>query len=140
MWARSTAASTTTRVRRSNSKPRPPTPFWFGGAASCAATFVSHPFDLTKVRLQTIRQPESKSSVFAEWRRFRPTAMFNVMRDISRTEGIGALYSGLSASLLRQGTYSTVRFGLYDKFKYAVAGDASMFSKEEKRESIYLCT
>lgn len=62
------------------------------------------------------------------------------MRDISRTEGIGALYSGLSASLLRQGTYSTVRFGLYDKFKYAVAGDASMFSKEEKRESIYLCT
>ena len=40
------------------------------------------------------------------------------------TEGFLALYSGLSASLLRQATYSTVRFGVYEELKetYAVPG------------------
>ena len=32
-------------------------------------------------------------------------------------EGFLALYSGLSASMLRQGTYSTVRFGVYEELK-----------------------
>ncbi|RCI04318.1 hypothetical protein CU098_006542 [Rhizopus stolonifer] len=51
--------------------------------------------------------------------------MTKTMWSISRQEGVSALYNGLSASLLRQGTYSTVRFGLYDRFKATVAGDAS---------------
>jgi len=40
------------------------------------------------------------------------------------TVGFLALYSGLSASLLRQATYSTVRFGVYEELKetYAVPG------------------
>ena len=40
------------------------------------------------------------------------------------TEGFLALYSGLSASLLRQATYSTVRFGVYEELKetYSVPG------------------
>ncbi|GAB5587869.1 hypothetical protein Unana1_02769 [Umbelopsis nana] len=42
---------------------------------------------------------------------------------IVRNEGVFGVYSGLSASLLRQGTYSTVRFGLYDQFKAWVAKD-----------------
>ncbi|KAI7869963.1 mitochondrial carrier domain-containing protein [Spinellus fusiger] len=94
-----------------------PPPFWFGGAASCLATFVSHPFDLTKVRLQTIihmgKDPLS----------LQPARMLKTMWSIGRSEGLLALYSGLSASLLRQGTYSTIRFGLYDRFKWAVAGN-----------------
>jgi dicarboxylate transporter 10 len=36
---------------------------------------------------------------------------------VVRNEGFMALYRGLSASLLRQITYSTVRFGAYDAFK-----------------------
>ncbi|KAI8988349.1 mitochondrial carrier domain-containing protein [Mycotypha africana] len=96
-------------------------PFWFGGAASCIATFVSHPFDLTKVRLQTLKV--DGISVWNEFKLLSPSRMFKTMWTISRTEGMTALYQGLSASLLRQGTYSTIRFGLYDKFKYAVAGD-----------------
>lgn len=38
--------------------------------------------------------------------------------------GFLALYNGLSASLLRQATYSTVRFGVYEELKelYAVPG------------------
>lgn len=39
------------------------------------------------------------------------------MINVARNEGVLALYTGLSASLLRQGTYSTVRFGTYDLLK-----------------------
>jgi dicarboxylate transporter 10 len=88
------------------------TPFWYGGAASCVATLVSHPFDLTKVRLQTIKGSGA-------------SGMLTTMVYIVRNEGIFAVYNGLSASLLRQGTYSTVRFGLYDQFKAWVAKDKS---------------
>ncbi|KAI9484195.1 MAG: mitochondrial carrier domain-containing protein [Benjaminiella poitrasii] len=96
-------------------------PFWFGGAASCLATFVSHPFDLAKVRLQTLRI--ENATLWSEFKLLSPARMFRTMWMIARTEGLPALYSGLSASLLRQGTYSTIRFGLYDQFKWYVAGD-----------------
>ncbi|KAI8575883.1 hypothetical protein K450DRAFT_259638 [Umbelopsis ramanniana AG] len=85
-------------------------PFWYGGAASCVATLVSHPFDLTKVRLQTVKGSGA-------------SGMLTTMVYIVRNEGILGVYNGLSASLLRQGTYSTVRFGLYDQFKAWVAKD-----------------
>ncbi|PVV01978.1 hypothetical protein BB560_003582 [Smittium megazygosporum] len=77
------------------------TPIYFGGVASVAATFISHPGDLIKVRLQTHRG-EMKSGLL-------------VIRDIFRNEGLLGFYSGLSASLLRQATYSTVRFGVYEE-------------------------
>lgn len=98
-------------------------PFWFGGAASCLATFVSHPFDLTKVRLQTLKVEHS--TAWSEFKLLSPSRMFKTMWKISSTEGVSALYNGLSASLLRQGTYSTIRFGLYEQFKWSVAGDQS---------------
>ncbi|KAF9175575.1 Mitochondrial dicarboxylate transporter [Mortierella sp. AD011] len=79
-------------------------PFWLGGAASCSAAFVSHPFDLAKVRMQTTHGASSHG-------------MIGTMINVARHEGILSLYNGLSASLLRQGTYSTVRFGTYDVLK-----------------------
>ncbi|KAI9253886.1 mitochondrial carrier domain-containing protein [Phascolomyces articulosus] len=111
--------TSTPSSHNTNTKHSKAPPFWAGGAASCVATFVSHPFDLTKVRIQTIRRNKHQHA----WRRFQPSKMFKIMWTISRTEGVRALYSGLSASLLRQGTYSTIRFGLYDKFKWIVARD-----------------
>lgn len=98
-------------------------PFWFGGAASCLATFVSHPFDLTKVRLQTLKL--ENTTLWAEFKLLSPTRMMKTMWTITKNEGVFSLYNGLSASLLRQGTYSTIRFGLYDRFKYMVAGEQS---------------
>ncbi|CDS10068.1 hypothetical protein LRAMOSA02745 [Lichtheimia ramosa] len=96
-------------------------PFFIGGVASCVATLVSHPFDLTKVRLQTTIGKQSQQVFFITTKGRRP--MIHTMWWISRNEGVKALYNGLSASLLRQGTYSTIRFGLYDKFKGIVAGN-----------------
>lgn len=126
----SIAATTTQRTSNTTATPLKQSkaiqsPFWFGGAASCLATFVSHPFDLTKVRLQTLKV--DNISAWSEFKLLSPARMFKTMWSISRTEGISALYNGLSASLLRQGTYSTIRFGLYDQFKWSVAGDQSKF-------------
>jgi solute carrier family 25 (mitochondrial dicarboxylate transporter), member 10 len=61
---------------------------------------VTHPLDLLKVHLQT--QQEGKLSIVQS------------TIGIIRKQGILALYNGLSASLLRQLTYSTIRFGAYE--------------------------
>ncbi|KAI0137253.1 putative mitochondrial dicarboxylate protein [Xylariales sp. AK1849] len=79
-------------------------PFWFGGSASSMAACVTHPLDLVKVRLQ-LRSGDA------------PRTMVGTFGYIVRNEGALGLYSGLSASLLRQMTYSTVRFGVYEELK-----------------------
>lgn len=41
---------------------------------------------------------------------------------VVKSEGLLALYKGLSASLLREGSYSTLRMGLYEPFKNLLGG------------------
>ncbi|KAH8271310.1 hypothetical protein KR018_006270, partial [Drosophila ironensis] len=72
--------------------------WYFGGVSSSIATLVSHPLDLMKVLAQT---EKGKLSAMA------------VARKIIKEQGFFALYSGLSASLLRQYTYTLSRFGMY---------------------------
>ncbi|KAJ5173373.1 hypothetical protein N7492_005966 [Penicillium capsulatum] len=79
-------------------------PFWFGGSASCFAAGVTHPLDLVKVRLQT-RAPDA------------PKTMIGTFGHIVKNNGFLGLYSGLSAAILRQMTYSTTRFGIYEELK-----------------------
>ncbi|KAJ5899325.1 Mitochondrial dicarboxylate transporter [Penicillium taxi] len=79
-------------------------PFWFGGSASCFAACVTHPLDLVKVRLQT-RAPDA------------PKNMLGTFGHIVKNNGILGLYGGLSAAMLRQITYSTTRFGIYEELK-----------------------
>ncbi|KAI4149970.1 MAG: hypothetical protein LQ341_001207 [Variospora aurantia] len=79
-------------------------PFWFGGSSSSCAAAVTHPLDLVKVRLQT-RSSDG------------PRGMLKTFIHILRHDGFLGLYSGLSASLLRQLTYSTTRFGVYEELK-----------------------
>ncbi|XP_043247341.1 mitochondrial dicarboxylate carrier-like isoform X1 [Amphibalanus amphitrite] len=77
--------------------------WYFGGLASAGAACFTHPLDLLKVHLQT--QQEGKLSIGR-----------NVM-NIVRNQGVLALYNGLSASLLRQLSYSTTRFAVYEVAK-----------------------
>jgi len=93
-------------------------PFWFGGSASCFAAAVTHPLDLVKVRLQTRTADGPK----------KMTAMFG---HIIREDGIHGLYRGLSASLLRQMTYSTTRFGVYEKLKQYFTPAAATSSTQQ---------
>ncbi|GAB5581414.1 mitochondrial uncoupling protein 3 [Prionailurus iriomotensis] len=62
--------------------------WYFGGLASCGAACCTHPLDLLKVHLQT--QQEVK---------LRMTGM---ALQVVRSDGVLALYNGLSASLCRQ--------------------------------------
>ncbi|KAI9681485.1 MAG: Mitochondrial dicarboxylate transporter [Caeruleum heppii] len=80
-------------------------PFWFGGSASCFAACVTHPLDLVKVRLQTAGKDAPSKK------------MLGTFVHILKHDGPLGLYSGLSASLLRQITYSTTRFGIYEELK-----------------------
>ncbi|RPA86170.1 mitochondrial dicarboxylate carrier [Ascobolus immersus RN42] len=82
-------------------------PFWFGGSASCMAACLTHPLDLVKVRLQTVGK---------HWDG-KPPTMGGMFKHIVKAEGMSGLYQGLSASILRQATYSTTRFGLYASMK-----------------------
>lgn len=106
-----------------------------GGIASVVAGCSTHPLDLIKVRMQL--QGEINPQIPS----FRPAFAFNpytvtpwkfnfpqpqppprlgpisVGIKILQTEGIVALYSGVSASVLRQSVYSTTCMGLYDLMK-----------------------
>jgi dicarboxylate transporter 10 len=68
-----------------------------------AACLVTHPLDLAKVRLQTASQ--------------RGQSLGSMVYQIIKNEGFFKIYSGLTASLLRQATYSTARFGVYEFLK-----------------------
>ncbi|XP_001629043.2 mitochondrial dicarboxylate carrier [Nematostella vectensis] len=74
--------------------------WYLGGCASAMAACCTHPLDLLKVHLQTQQQVTSGLSTMAV--------------HVVRTQGVTALYNGLTASVLRQLTYSTTRYGLYE--------------------------
>ncbi|KAH7159614.1 mitochondrial carrier domain-containing protein [Dactylonectria estremocensis] len=79
-------------------------PKWFGGSASCLAVVCSHPLDLVKVRLQATPPSERKN-------------VLETVLQILRSEGASGLYRGLSAGLLRQLTYGSTRFAIYESIK-----------------------
>lgn len=73
-------------------------PFVNGGLSGMAATCIIQPIDMVKVRLQLGATGG-------------PIA---VAKNIIATDGVGALYKGLSAGLLRQATYTTARLGIFN--------------------------
>ncbi|KAL2907280.1 Mitochondrial uncoupling protein 4 [Bienertia sinuspersici] len=108
-----------------------------GGIASVIAGCSTHPLDLIKVRMQL--QGESSSAATAANANLRPwpsvassgggTQTISIPHNppkagpigvgvrIIKQEGVAALFSGVSATVLRQALYSTTRMGLYDIFK-----------------------
>ncbi|KAK8762169.1 hypothetical protein V5799_026560 [Amblyomma americanum] len=81
-----------------------PVRFLFGGSAGMAATLFVQPLDLIKNRMQLSgeggKSKEHKTSLHA-------------IRSVIQKEGIRGMYAGLSAGLLRQASYTTVRMGVY---------------------------
>ncbi|RLO11395.1 hypothetical protein DYB28_001622 [Aphanomyces astaci] len=67
-----------------------------------AACF-THPMDLLKVRLQTSKELH--------------LSLLGTVRSIIQVEGLGGFYRGITGGLMREGTYSTVRFGVYQYLK-----------------------
>lgn len=77
--------------------------WYFGGLASAGAACITHPLDLLKVQMQT--------------QKGKNISMFQLTGIVLKNQGVTGLYNGISASLLRQLTYSTARFGIYEAAK-----------------------
>eukprot|EP00088_Acartia_fossae_P067857 TRINITY_DN850_c0_g2_i1.p1 TRINITY_DN850_c0_g2~~TRINITY_DN850_c0_g2_i1.p1 ORF type:complete len:293 (-),score=58.57 TRINITY_DN850_c0_g2_i1:585-1463(-) len=92
--------------------------WYFGGLASAGAACCTHPLDLIKVHLQT--QQKGKIGVVGQTIK------------IVKGEGILGLYNGLSASLVRQLTYSTTRFAIYEVAKQKVSPNGEPISFEKR--------
>jgi solute carrier family 25 oxoglutarate transporter 11 len=102
-----------------------------GGIASIVAGCSTHPLDLIKVRMQL----QGESNPAPAIQSLRPALAFQntttttihlppprvgpvaVGVRIFQQEGVAALFSGVSATVLRQCLYSTTRMGLYDILK-----------------------
>ncbi|KAI6004458.1 mitochondrial carrier domain-containing protein [Pisolithus orientalis] len=80
---------------------KPPYPFYLGGLAATIAASITHPLDLTKVRLQASGEKR----------------MIESMRKTVRTAGVRGLFDGISGTWLRQMSYSLCRFWAYDESK-----------------------
>ncbi|XP_034543947.1 mitochondrial dicarboxylate carrier [Notolabrus celidotus] len=74
--------------------------WYFGGLASCGAACCTHPLDLLKVHLQTQQEVKKR--------------MLGMAISVVKSDGVLALYNGLSASLCRQMSYSLTRFAIYE--------------------------
>jgi len=90
--------------------------FLFGGTAGMGATVFVQPLDLVKNRMQLSGAGGGKAQY---------NGSFHALTTILKTEGITGIYSGLSAGLLRQATYTTTRLGIYTSL-------FEMFSKDGK--------
>lgn len=80
---------------------KPILPFINGGIAGMLATTCIQPIDMIKVRVQLAAGA--------------PTSSTEVLREMVRRGAFLELYTGLSAALLRQATYTTTRLGLFQK-------------------------
>jgi len=90
--------------------------WYFGGLASMGAACCTHPLDLIKVHLQTSTSAGHKVGIISQ-----------TLKIVS-TDGLFGLYSGLSASLLRQATYSTTRFAVYDLMTQRLSPNGEVIS------------
>ncbi|KAL4239739.1 hypothetical protein ACF0H5_000542 [Mactra antiquata] len=91
--------------------------WYFGGIASAMAACCTHPLDLLKVHMQT---QQGKVSIL-----FMAKKLF-------KSDGVLGFYNGLSASVLRQLTYSMTRFAVYDIGRKALTKDGRQMPFYEK--------
>jgi len=78
--------------------------FVLGGLAGMGATCFVQPLDLVKTRMQL-------SGEGGTAKLYRNS--FHALTSILKNEGVSGIYTGLSAGLLRQATYTTSRKGIY---------------------------
>ena len=130
-----------------------------GGMASVAAGCATHPLDLIKVRmqLQVSHQPAFSTttthSAFAlqpqpsqplpsplhPSQPFTPSSShgpLSMATRIIRTEGAPALFSGISATILRQTLYSSTRLGIYEALTASTPSSSSSSSNNNNNNPL----
>lgn len=96
--------------------------FWQGGAASIMACCCTHPIDLVKVHLQTSKVNHGMGG--------QAKVIYTMYG--GGISGARAFYSGLTASMGRQLTYSATRFAVYDYLKSYLTNDKRNLTGLEK--------
>ncbi|KAF8154495.1 mitochondrial carrier domain-containing protein [Crassisporium funariophilum] len=99
--ASATTTPTATNAIIASPPKKQPYPFWLGGLAATIAASITHPLDLTKVRLQASGDKR----------------MIESMRKTLRTAGVRGMFDGISGTWMRQMSYSMCRFWAYDESK-----------------------
>lgn len=85
------------------------------GIANCTAALVTNPLDVVKVRMQVDTHARASGGGGG------PPSMRATIAFILRSEGVRGLYRGLAPSLLREASYSSLRLGLYEPMRDALA-------------------
>lgn len=88
------------------------------------------PIDTTKTRLQIQGQKIDQKYTALKYR-----GMTDAFIQISKQEGVNALYSGIWPAVLRQATYGTIKFGTYYTLKKVVA-ERGLFVDQTGAESV----
>jgi len=99
-----TAQTTTSNTPKTVTNTPNSIKFLIGGTAGMAATLFVHPMDVVKNRMQM----SGEGGAAKEYK-----TSFHALTTIFRKEGLRGIYSGLSAGLFRQATYTTARLGVY---------------------------
>ncbi|KAF5364865.1 hypothetical protein D9757_013048 [Collybiopsis confluens] len=90
-----------TQIQTSIVPKKKPYPFWLGGVAATIAASITHPLDLTKVRLQASGDKRMIAS----------------LKKTVATAGARGLFDGISGTWMRQLSYSMCRFWAYEESK-----------------------
>ncbi|CAL8107520.1 unnamed protein product [Calicophoron daubneyi] len=90
-------------------------PFVYGGTAAIFAEACTFPIDTSKTRLQL--QGEMVTGAARKFVGGTYRGMLHCMYSVAKNEGLRSLYQGLSAAILRQTVYGTIKFGIYNHMK-----------------------
>lgn len=106
----SSASSSPQSFFNSNSTPSPnrtlALTYASAGLGNAISAICSNPQDLIKVRQQLLLGKDGGKSDF-----------LSIGKEMIRKEGVRSLWNGVTASCIRELTYSTIRIGSYESFK-----------------------
>lgn len=110
----------------SNASEKDALPPWVSGAcgfaAAAVATVATHPLDLAKTRLQTLRTEPKREEVsgkkaFSGGATSRKNNVFSIARDVFRREGAARLFAGCGARVAAVAPGSAISFFVYEGIK-----------------------
>ena len=100
-------------------------PPWVSGAcgfaAAAVATVATHPLDLAKTRLQTLRTEPKRAETVPGSKSEKKSAtrknVFSIARDVFRREGAARLFAGCGARVAAVAPGSAISFFVYEGIK-----------------------
>uniref|UniRef100_A0A0G4FY07 ATP-grasp domain-containing protein n=1 Tax=Chromera velia CCMP2878 TaxID=1169474 RepID=A0A0G4FY07_9ALVE len=107
--------------------------FMIGQTGAVIAGAATHPVDLVKVRMQLAGQGGGDAAGAAVRRGMLATGV-----DVVQTEGVMALYKGLSANVARQASFVGTKFGAYDALKRGMETGGIGTTKPKEDGSVQL--